>query len=111
MEGGRAGAEFSTFPAGAPQVAAAAAKSWDVGGTGSVPAVLGAARFSIMTIGITNDESAGNAVVARKEDADKIKANPASLKGQQHPADDQLDRRLCGARLPEEIGSAATTCS
>ncbi len=41
---------FSTFPAGAPQVAAAAARSWDVGGTGSVPAVLGAVRFNIMTI-------------------------------------------------------------
>src|SRR5215831_16027508 len=43
--------EFSTFPAGAPQVAAAQAKSWDVGGTGSVPAVLGAARFGLITIG------------------------------------------------------------
>src|SRR6218665_3908153 len=32
---------FSIFPAGVPQMAAAAAKSWDVGGTGSVPAVLG----------------------------------------------------------------------
>ena len=35
---------FSTFPAGVPQIAASASKSWDVGGTGSVPAVLGAAR-------------------------------------------------------------------
>ena len=32
---------FSTFPAGVPQIAAVASKSWDVGGTGSVPAVLG----------------------------------------------------------------------
>src|ERR1043166_681455 len=37
--------EFSVFPAGAPQVAAAQAKSWDVGGAGSVPAGLGAARL------------------------------------------------------------------
>src|SRR5438477_9474738 len=29
---------FSTFPAGPPQVAAAAARTWDVGGTGSAPA-------------------------------------------------------------------------
>ena len=28
---------FAVFPAGAPQVAAAQAGSWDVGGTGSVP--------------------------------------------------------------------------
>lgn len=74
---------FSTFPAGAPQVAAAASKSWDVGGTGSAPAVLGAARFNILTIGITNDESAANVVMARGADAAKILANPASLKGQQ----------------------------
>ena len=57
--------EFSTFPAGAPQVAAAQAKSWDVGGTGSVPAVLGAARFGLLTIGITNDESKANVLMVR----------------------------------------------
>ena len=28
---------FSIFPAGVPQIAASASKSWDVGGTGSVP--------------------------------------------------------------------------
>jgi NitT/TauT family transport system substrate-binding protein len=74
--------EFSTFPAGVPQIAASASKSWDVGGTGSVPAVLGHVRFGIKTIGITNDESAGNALLVRKEVADKIAANPASIKGQ-----------------------------
>ena len=55
--------EFSTFPAGVPQIAASAAKSWDVGGTGSVPAVLGHVRFGIKTIGLTNDESAANGLV------------------------------------------------
>lgn len=75
---------FSSFPAGAPQIAAAAAKTWDVGGTGSVPGVLGAARFNIKTIGITNDESATNALMARPADAKEIKANPAAaLKGKQ----------------------------
>ncbi len=73
---------FSTFPAGAPQVAAAAARSWDVGGTGSVPAVLGAVRFNLMTIGITNDESKTNAVMVRGDRFDAIRANPASLRGQ-----------------------------
>jgi ABC-type nitrate/sulfonate/bicarbonate transport system substrate-binding protein len=73
---------FSTFPAGVPQIAASASKSWDVGGTGSVPAVLGHVRFGIKTIGITNDESAGNALLARKEVADAIAKNPASIKGQ-----------------------------
>lgn len=75
---------FSSFPAGAPQIAAAAAKTWDVGGTGSVPGVLGASRFNIKTIGITNDESATNALMARPADAKEIKANPAAaLKGKQ----------------------------
>lgn len=74
---------FSTFPAGAPQVAAAPSKSWDVGGTGSAPAVLGAARFNILTIGITNDESAANVVMARANEAAAILKNPQSLKGKQ----------------------------
>ncbi|MCZ8182714.1 MAG: ABC transporter substrate-binding protein [Beijerinckiaceae bacterium] len=73
---------FSTFPAGAPQIAAAPSKSWDVGGTGSVPAVLGAVRFNILTIGITNDESKTNAMMVRGDKFDAVKANPASLKGQ-----------------------------
>jgi NitT/TauT family transport system substrate-binding protein len=74
---------FSTFPAGPPQVAAAAARTWDVGGTGSAPAVLGAARFNILTIGITNDESAANVVMARADQADAILRQPQSLRGQQ----------------------------
>jgi NitT/TauT family transport system substrate-binding protein len=73
---------FATFPAGAPQVAAAQAKSWDVGGTGSVPAILGAVRFGLVTIGITNDESKTNAVVVRGDKFDAIKQNPKSLSGQ-----------------------------
>ena len=75
---------YSTFASGAPQVAAAAAGDWDVGGTGSAPAVLGAARFDIITIGVTNNESAGNAMMVRGDDAASIKADPAAaLKGQQ----------------------------
>ena len=73
---------FSTFPAGVPQIAAVASKSWDVGGTGSVPAVLGHVRFGIKTIGLTNDESAGNALLVRKELADKITKDPGSMRGQ-----------------------------
>lgn len=75
--------EFSTFAAGAPQVAALAARAWDAGGTGSAPAVLGAQRFGMLTIGITNDESRGNALVARRADFERIRANPQVLKGQQ----------------------------
>ncbi len=73
---------FSTFPAGVPQIAASASKSWDVGGTGSVPAVLGAARYNLLTIGITNDESYGNALMATAKTVDGFMKNPASIKGQ-----------------------------
>jgi len=73
---------FSTFPAGVPQIAASASKSWDVGGTGSVPAVLGAVRYNLLTIGLTNDESAGNALVATGAKADGFMKNPQSIKGQ-----------------------------
>ncbi len=75
---------FSSFPAGPPQIAAAAAKTWDVGATGSAPGVLGAVRFDIKTIGLTNDESATNTLMARPADAKEIAANPsAALKGKQ----------------------------
>jgi len=74
--------EFSIFPAGVPQIAASASKSWDVGGTGSIPAVLGAVRFNLLTIGITNDESQGNALMARGDKAAQFAQNPSSIKGQ-----------------------------
>ena len=84
---------FSTFPAGVPQIAAVASKSWDVGGTGSVPAVLGHVRFGIKTIGITNDESAGNALLVRKDLADKIIKDPEVDEGPDDFADRQFHRR------------------
>ncbi len=73
---------FSSFPAGPPQIAAAAAGTWDVGITGSAPGVLGAARFNIRTIAISNDESATNTLMVRAADLAGIRANPASLRGQ-----------------------------
>jgi ABC-type nitrate/sulfonate/bicarbonate transport system substrate-binding protein len=74
--------EFSTFPAGVPQIAASAAGSWDVGGTGSVPAVLGHVRFGIKTIGISNDESIGNGLIGSPKAAAEFAKDPvAALKG------------------------------
>ena len=75
-------ADFVTFPAGAPQIAAAQASDWEVGGTGSVPAVLGAARLGLLTIGLTNDESRTNALMATSEEAAKLAADPGAIKGQ-----------------------------
>jgi len=44
--------------------------------------VLGAARYNLLTIGLTNDESAGNALVAAAPKADGYTKNPQSIKGE-----------------------------
>lgn len=76
--------EFVVYPAGAQQIAGAASKSWDVGGTGSPPAVLGAQRYGIVTLGVTNDESTANGVMARKDQAAAVRSNAAKeVKGKQ----------------------------
>jgi ABC-type nitrate/sulfonate/bicarbonate transport system substrate-binding protein len=74
--------EFSTFPSGAPQVTAGATDAWDVGGVGSAPALAGAARYGLLTIGITNDESATNNVMIRGDARRTWLKDPArDLKG------------------------------
>lgn len=70
---------ITNFPAGAPQIAAS--KSWDVGYTGAVPAVLGAVRFNLVTFGFSDDQSATNALYVRGPNADALIKTPASMKG------------------------------
>ncbi|MFG1398211.1 ABC transporter substrate-binding protein [Roseixanthobacter pseudopolyaromaticivorans] len=74
---------FSTFPAGPQQIAAAPSKSWDIGGTGSPPAVLGAVRFNLVTIALADDQSDTAWVAARTKDADAIMKDPSILKGKE----------------------------
>jgi NitT/TauT family transport system substrate-binding protein len=74
---------FSTFPAGPQQIAAAPSKSWDIGGTGSPPAVLGAVRFNLVTIALADDQSDTAVVAARAKDADAILKDPSLLKGKE----------------------------
>lgn len=74
--------DFSIFPAGVPQMAASVSKSWDVGSTGSVPALLGYQRFGILLIGLSNDESAANALMVRKDKIGQYTKDPKTLKGQ-----------------------------
>lgn len=73
--------KFTIFPTGAPQIAAAAAGDWDVGLLGAPPAVLGAARIKLKTIGLATEEGNANVVLARPDEIEAIKANPSSLKG------------------------------
>lgn len=74
---------FSMFPAGPQQIAAAPSKSWDIGVTGSPPAVLGATRFNLLTIAMADDQSDTALVVARAADVDALQKNPLSLKGKE----------------------------
>lgn len=63
---------YKTYPSGAPQITDAAENAaWDIGASGTVPCILGALEEpQIQTIGISNDESAANALVGNAEGVD-----------------------------------------
>lgn len=63
---------FLPFAAGVPQIKANA--DWDVGLTGVVPALIGAKDYNLITIGIVDDQSRTNALLARKEFVEKVRA-------------------------------------
>ena len=77
--------EISIFASGAPQIAAGASDSWDAGGAGSIPSVLGAARYGLTTIAIANSEEKIITLTATKETADDYLKNPEKLKGKTIP--------------------------
>jgi ABC-type nitrate/sulfonate/bicarbonate transport system substrate-binding protein len=70
---------FVSYPAGLPQIKGNA--DWDVGLTGAVPALIGAKDYKIITIGIVDDQSKTNALMARKEFVDKVRADGRIPKG------------------------------
>jgi ABC-type nitrate/sulfonate/bicarbonate transport system substrate-binding protein len=70
---------FLPFAAGVPQIKANA--DWDVGLTGTIPALIGAKDFNLITIGIVDDQSKTNALMARKEFVDKVRAGKQIPKG------------------------------
>jgi ABC-type nitrate/sulfonate/bicarbonate transport system substrate-binding protein len=75
----------SIFASGAPEIAAGASGSWDVGGAGNIPSVLGAARYGLMTIGIADEEAAIITIMATKDKADDYAKNPSLIKGKVIP--------------------------
>lgn len=77
--------EIFTFASGAPEIAAGASDSWDVGGAGNIPSVLGAARYGLTTIAIANSEEEIITLTATKEKADEYLKNPELLKGKTIP--------------------------
>jgi NitT/TauT family transport system substrate-binding protein len=76
---------MSTFASGAPEVAAGASGSWDLGGAGNIPAVLGAARYGLLTIGIADEEATIITIMATKDKADDYVKDPSLIKGKVIP--------------------------
>ena len=62
---------FVSYPAGVPQIKGHA--DWDVGTTGTVPALIGARDFDLITIAIADDQSKTNVLMVRKELLEKLK--------------------------------------
>lgn len=76
---------ISTFASGAVAIAAGASGSWDVGGGGNIPSMLGASKYGLQTIGLADGEASIITLVATKEKADEYLKNPALLKGKTIP--------------------------
>lgn len=76
---------FSNFASGAVTIAAGASGSMDVGGGGNIPAVLGASKYGLQTIGLADGESTIITMMATKEKAQEYLKNPAALKGKTFP--------------------------
>ncbi|WP_165174826.1 ABC transporter substrate-binding protein [Desulfovibrio sp. ZJ369] len=81
-----------TFDSGADALRAFPAKSWVFGGLGAVPAMLGALRYNMSTIGLGNDEAMANAIMVRADspilktkgcnkDCPDIYGSPESVRG------------------------------
>lgn len=77
--------EISTFSSGAPEIAAGASGSWDAGGAGDIPAVLGAVRYGLVTIAIADSEEKIITLTATKDKAAEYLKNHAALKGKTIP--------------------------
>ena len=100
---------MSNFASGAPEVAAGASGSWDLGGAGDIPAVLGAARYGLMTIGIADEEAAIITIMATKDKADEYAKNPSLIKGKVIPVTTNSTGQWgAAACLEQKLGLKAT---
>lgn len=76
---------MSIFSSGAVEIGAGASGSWDVGGAGNVPSILGASKYGLTTIGIADGEAAIITIMATKDKADEYLKNPGLMKGKTIP--------------------------
>ena len=76
-----------SFAAGAAQIAAGASDAWDVGGAGDIPAVLGGAKYDLLTVAISDLEPAILTIMAGSADAaERYKKDPKLISGKEIPA-------------------------
>jgi len=77
--------EFSTFSSGAVAIAAGASGSWDVGSAGDIPAMVGASRYGLQTIGLANYTAGILAIMAAQDKAEEYLKNPQAMRGKTIP--------------------------
>jgi NitT/TauT family transport system substrate-binding protein len=75
----------TSFSNGAVEIAAGASGSWDIGGAGNIPAILGAARYGLQSVAIADREELVNTVMALPDKAGDYLKNPSLLKGKTIP--------------------------
>jgi ABC-type nitrate/sulfonate/bicarbonate transport system substrate-binding protein len=71
--------QIFSYPAGVPQLKGSA--EWDMGLTGAVPALIGAKDYEMVTIGVVDDQSRANVLMAPKAFVDKVKTTNTIPKG------------------------------
>lgn len=77
--------KITTFAAGPAEIAAGASNSWDVGGAGDLPSMLGASKYGLTTIAIADSEAAIITLMATKDKADTYLHDPSLMKGKTIP--------------------------
>src|SRR5712691_8873486 len=75
----------SSFSNGAVEIAAGASGSWDIGGAGNIPAVLGAVRYGLQSVAIADREELVNTVMALPDKAEEYLKSPLLLKNKTIP--------------------------
>lgn len=75
-----------SFAAGAPQIAAGASNAWDMGGAGDIPAVLGASKYGLLNVAISDFEPAILTIMAgSSKAAEKYEKDPKLISGKEIP--------------------------
>ena len=74
-----------SFTNGALEIAAGAAGSWDVAGSGNIPSMLGSAKYGLLNIGVADLESSSTAMIALPKAAASYLKDPSQLKDKEIP--------------------------